>query len=169
MEESLDPGLYHVSEPLKAAFIPLQICATFRNACHCLLVSQFTEASLNLSEEEFVAKYDFKRTEKPVVLHCKAGIRARRAYDALREGKYAHLDEVGVYQGSFDDWVIRGGTVVRGDGCEVVDFDEVARLLRAEGMRLVDVRNPGERKSPGMIPGSVNIPRKTAFTSMSIT
>ena len=69
-------------------------------------VAEVGQAFINMSPEEFEARYDFKRpepnnTNKQIVTSCKMGIRAVQAAELM---KHAGYENVAVYYGSFNDW-----------------------------------------------------------------
>jgi len=74
-----------------------------------LPLAEIPEA-LRLSEEAFRARYGFPRPgdHEPMVLHCKAGIRAAKAAGLLAQAGFSNMR---VYKGSFGDWVEKGGPV----------------------------------------------------------
>jgi len=63
-----------------------------------------------LSEEEFETKYGFVRPLpwEPFVLYCQGGATARKAYQILQDIGYSSIR---VYDGSFNDWLKKGGDV----------------------------------------------------------
>ncbi|QQP35442.1 Elongation factor Tu_ mitochondrial [Caligus rogercresseyi] len=71
------------------------------------------EGAIALSEDEFKGKYGFehlkKQKEVPLVIYCKLGGRATKAGNLLMDK--LGLENVGVYMGSFTDWVAKGGEV----------------------------------------------------------
>jgi rhodanese-related sulfurtransferase len=59
--------------------------------------------ALALSDDDFKAKYGFKKPNKdtPIVTHCWAGMRAQKASDIFIAAGYTHVKS---YLGSFKDW-----------------------------------------------------------------
>ncbi|XP_068233974.1 uncharacterized protein [Palaemon carinicauda] len=74
---------------------------------------QEIEDALDLSEEAFKAKYGFPKLspdDDTIVLTCRSGRRVRVADQILRSRGFTKQR---IYYGSFLDWVMRGGPVVR--------------------------------------------------------
>ena len=121
-----------------------------------------------LSDEEFSAKYDFKRPgksgdSKKVVTTCQMGMQAASAADQLLRIGY---ENVAVYKGSFMDWKAQGNKIITGDMDKdrLVDFNQVKEAINNSSQLVIDVRNLKERSNPGYISG-VNscVPRKIFF------
>ena len=93
------------------------------------------------------------------VTQCKMGIRAGKVTEFLKSQGYSN---VSVYPGSLIDWISSGGKIINGemDKARFVDFDEMKEILSQQNILVIDVRNPKERKNPGYIPGTKNVPRK---------
>lgn len=108
------------------------------------------------SETSFEADYDFKKPKKDdkIALHCKMGVRARKAGDTLVRLGYHN---VFVFEGGIDEWIRRDESLLRGTGHPSLAFEEVKANL-AHG-QLIDVRTPKEFEN-GHIPKAVNIPRR---------
>lgn len=70
------------------------------------------KSALSLPGEEFAAKYGFDLPEKntSLVFSCRSGRRATAAAETAIELGYTN---VRVYKGSFQDWVAKGGKVVK--------------------------------------------------------
>jgi len=68
--------------------------------------------ALSLSDEVFEETFEFQKpaTTDAVVIYCGIGLRARKAAE---EAERLGYKDVGEYQGSFKDWVERGGEIQR--------------------------------------------------------
>ena len=66
-----------------------------------------------LDKQNFTNKYDFEKPEKndEFVVSCHSGYRALKAGKYLKSLGYR---SVRVYNGSFEDWILNSGTIIRG-------------------------------------------------------
>ena len=70
--------------------------------------------AFSLEPEQFLEKYKFQLPDKDaqnVVLTCRSG---RRVKIAIRRLEPLGFNQLRIYDGSFKDWVARGGEVVAG-------------------------------------------------------
>ena len=85
------------------------------------------ESGLLLDEYEFESRFGFPKptpipiskpiskvnrrtdeSEKPIVLYCRSGLRARKAQKIFENFGF---DSIKVYDGSFNDWTEKGGNI----------------------------------------------------------
>ena len=132
-------------------------CYLVCSICISLIVSEMGQAFTVLSDEEFSAKYDFKRPgksgdSKKVVTTCQLGTQAASAADQLLRIGY---ENVAVYKGSFMDWKAQGNKIITGDMDKdrLVDFNQVKEAINNSSQLVIDVRNLKERSNPGYIAG----------------
>ncbi len=61
------------------------------------------ETAMQLDEKEFEAKYGFKKPNKetPLVCSCWAGMRGKKAQEALTSAGFTHVK---FYEGSYKEW-----------------------------------------------------------------
>ncbi|OJJ86459.1 rhodanese-like domain-containing protein [Aspergillus glaucus CBS 516.65] len=75
--------------------------------------------ALFLSPDEFETRFGYPKPgvegEGDIVFYCKAGVRARAAAQLAVQAGY-DVERVGVYDGSWLDWVKRGGKVEEWEG-----------------------------------------------------
>ncbi|KAI9739330.1 MAG: hypothetical protein M1834_007543 [Cirrosporium novae-zelandiae] len=76
---------------------------------------QSSPDAIFMPPEEFYDKFGYEKPEKEteLVFFCKKGVRARAAGELARRAGY---QKVGVYAGSIDEWVSKGGKVVKFEG-----------------------------------------------------
>lgn len=102
---SKDTILVDVREPdelKQLGFIPSAINIPFK----------LTPGALNLPEDEFEDAFQFEKPlkDKELVFYCHAGVRSAAAEELAQTFGY---DKRGNYEGSFADWLAKGGKVER--------------------------------------------------------
>lgn len=112
-----------------------------------------------MTDEEFRQKYGFEKpgTSSSLALHC---LRGKRALDASDKLLLLGYDNVKVYKGSFMEWKSQGKQYYHSSKDRFLEYDDIRQGLSDNTLLLLDVRNPTERKNPGFIKGTKNIPRK---------
>ena len=130
-------------------------------------MSEIGQAFTILSDEEFSAKYDFKRPSKKgraktVVTTSQTGLQATNAANHLVQIGY---ENVAVFMGSFMEWKGMGNKIITGDMDKdrLVDFNQVKEAVEHNSLLVIDVRNPGERTKPGYISGTENVPCNLSY------
>ena len=130
-------------------------------------MSEIGQAFTILSDEEFSAKYDFKRPSKKgraktVVTTSQTGLQATSAANHLVQIGY---ENVAVFRGSFMEWKGMGNKIITGDMDKdrLVDFNQVKEAVEHNSLLVIDVRNPGERTKPGYISGTENVPCNLSY------
>jgi rhodanese-related sulfurtransferase len=88
----------------------LQETGWIPGAIHIPIVSAVQ--SFHISDRDFLDMMGYKRPSKntPIVLYCKAGVRARNAAGLAVSAGYT---QVGVYKGSWVDWIHQNGPISR--------------------------------------------------------
>jgi rhodanese-related sulfurtransferase len=73
------------------------------------------ELGLQIDNEKFVSRFGFPKpkprndeSEKPIVIYCMSGFRARKAQKIFEKFGF---NSTKVYDGSFKDWTANGGEV----------------------------------------------------------
>jgi len=75
-------------------------------------LAEIKDAFSHLTADAFKDSYGFDKPSlnHPIVVHCKGGTRARKAYKILVEMGYTNMR---VYDGSWLDWIANGGPIER--------------------------------------------------------